>query len=89
VWRYDRLRAVGGEMDFTELWADVSSLAIPVMLVLGSLSGVVSSDDVTEFQRLLPDARVEVVEAAGHSIQGDQPLELARLVAEFAGLPPG
>jgi pimeloyl-ACP methyl ester carboxylesterase len=27
--------------------------------------------------------RVEVVEAAGHSVQGDQPLALAALVAGF------
>ena len=31
-----------------------------------------------------PDARVEAVEGAGHSVQGDQPLVLARLLDQFA-----
>ena len=30
-----------------------------------------------------PTARVELVEGAGHSIQGDKPLELARLLVDF------
>jgi hypothetical protein len=33
---------------------------------------------VAELLRMRPDARVEVVEGAGHSVQGDQPLVLAR-----------
>jgi pimeloyl-ACP methyl ester carboxylesterase len=53
------------------------------MLVLGSLSGVVVADDVEEFRRRKPDVRVEVVEGAGHSVQGDRPLELARLLSGF------
>jgi pimeloyl-ACP methyl ester carboxylesterase len=44
---------------------------------------VVSADDVTEFRRRQPGVRVEVVEGAGHSIQGDRPVELARLIADF------
>jgi pimeloyl-ACP methyl ester carboxylesterase len=40
---------------------------------------------VEELQRRRPDARVEVVDGAGHSIQGDRPLELAALVREVLG----
>jgi pimeloyl-ACP methyl ester carboxylesterase len=83
VWRYDRLLPRGGRLDFAELWPDVSAISAPVMLVLGSLSGVVSADDVTEFRRRQPGVRVEVVEGAGHSVQGDRPVELARLIADF------
>jgi pimeloyl-ACP methyl ester carboxylesterase len=37
-----------------------------------------------------PAADVITVADAGHSIQGDQPLELARLITEFvAGAAPG
>jgi pimeloyl-ACP methyl ester carboxylesterase len=54
------------------------------MLVLGSLSGVVSPDDVAEFSRRVPRARIETVEGAGHSVQGDKPVELARLIDDFA-----
>ena len=56
---------------------------MPLLLLRGSLSGVVGDEDVEELRRRRPDARVEVVEGAGHSIQGDRPVELARLLEEF------
>ncbi len=83
VWRYDRLRPPGGALRFAHLWEDVSRLSMPVMLVVGSLSGVVVDDDVTEFRKRQPQARVETVEGAGHSVQGDQPVILANLIEDF------
>jgi pimeloyl-ACP methyl ester carboxylesterase len=53
------------------------------MLVRGADSPVVDDADVAEVRRRLPSARVEVVPAAGHSIQGDHPLALAALLQEF------
>nr|MBA2326604.1 alpha/beta hydrolase [Actinomycetota bacterium] len=85
VWRYQRPRLVEtAEMpDFSTLWDDVSKLAMPLMLVRGTESGVVGDEDVAELRRRQPDVRVETVEGAGHSIQGDRPLELAQLLADF------
>ncbi|XVQ15747.1 alpha/beta fold hydrolase [Spirillospora sp. CA-255316] len=83
-WRYDRLRPPGDPFGFGELWEDLAAVKAPTMLVLGSLSGVVSPDDVAEFSRRLPGARIETVEGAGHSVQGDRPLELARLIDDFS-----
>ena len=57
---------------------------VPFMLVRGADSPVVGDEDVEELRRRRPAVRVEVVEGAGHSIQGDQPLELARLIDEHA-----
>jgi pimeloyl-ACP methyl ester carboxylesterase len=45
------------------------------------LSPVVDDDDVAEVQRRNPKAVIEVVDDAGHSVQGDKPLELARILA--------
>ena len=45
-----------------------------------ALSPVVDDDDVAELLRRRPDAAVEVVEGAGHSVQGDKPLELAAII---------
>ena len=87
VWRYDRLRPPGGTLRFTHLWDDVARLKMPTMLVTGALSGVVTAEDVEEFRRRKPDVRVEVVAGAGHSVQGDQPVELARLISDFADDP--
>ncbi|MGH9015819.1 MAG: alpha/beta fold hydrolase [Acidimicrobiia bacterium] len=85
VWRYQRPRlAETADMpDFGRLWDDVSTITVPLMLVRGRESGVVSDEDVAELRRRRPDARVEVVDDAGHSVQGDQPVELARLLERF------
>jgi pimeloyl-ACP methyl ester carboxylesterase len=83
AWRYDRLRPPGGQLDFAGLWADLETLTVPVMLVCGTKSGVVTDEDRAEFRRQQPAARLEMVDGAGHSIQGDRPVELAALIADF------
>jgi pimeloyl-ACP methyl ester carboxylesterase len=45
---------------------------------------VVDDDDIAEFLKRQPDTEVVVVDGAGHSIQGDRPLELAALITTFA-----
>jgi pimeloyl-ACP methyl ester carboxylesterase len=95
VWRYarDRQQATQGDgvagrgrPDFGSLWDVVSGLTVPLMLVRGMLpQSVVSDADEAELLRRRPDARVEHVEGAGHSVQGDKPVELAALIADFAG----
>ena len=69
--------------DFHALWDALEAVPVPVLLVRGSLSPVVDDDDVAEFHRRRPDDAVVVVEGAGHSIQGDKPLELASIIGEF------
>ncbi len=85
TWRYDRWRLGEGEdiPDFRPLWDDVSKLTMPVMLVRGADSGVVGDEDVAELRRHQPSVLVEVVEGSGHSVQGDRPVELARLIESF------
>ncbi len=83
AWRYDRLRPPGGQLDFASLWDDLAAVTVPVMLVCGAKSGVVSDEDRAEFRHLQPAARLETVDGAGHSIQGDCPVELARLIEDF------
>jgi pimeloyl-ACP methyl ester carboxylesterase len=92
VWRYQRPTISEGAptdeleipADFATLWDDVSSISVPLMLVRGAAAGTVVDDgDVAELLRRQPDARIEVVEGAGHSIQGDRPLELAGLLTDF------
>jgi pimeloyl-ACP methyl ester carboxylesterase len=69
---------------FHSLWDVVSGLEAPLMLVRGMLpQSVVDDADEAELLRRCPHARVEHVEGAGHSVQGDKPVELAALVADF------
>jgi pimeloyl-ACP methyl ester carboxylesterase len=73
-----------GHPDFGWLWEAVSGLAMPVMLVRGMLpQSVVDDADEGELVRRCPHARIEHVAEAGHSVQGDQPVELAHLIADF------
>jgi len=88
VWRYDLPlgdhQAVTDHR-FTDLWDAVSAIEVPILLVRGALSGVVDDADVEELRRRRPDARVVVVDDAGHSVQGDRPLVLSALLADVHG----
>ena len=55
----------------------------PVLLVRGRVSPVVDDDDVAELRRRQPTAEVVVIDGAGHSVQGDRPLELAHLLLRW------
>lgn len=83
AWRYDRLRPPSDDLGFG-LWDDLATLTVPILLVVGSESGVVSPADIAKFKELQPSADVVFVEHAGHSVQGDQPVTLAKLIADFA-----
>jgi pimeloyl-ACP methyl ester carboxylesterase len=90
VWRYARFRAPAGteaptHPDFSSLWDAVSRLTMPVLLVRGMRpQSVVDDADEAELLRRVPTARVEHVQDAGHSVQGDTPVELAHLIDAFA-----
>jgi pimeloyl-ACP methyl ester carboxylesterase len=86
VWRHARFprERVRGGLDMSALWDAVSGLQVPVMLVRGMAEGsVVDDDDEAELRHRQPDARIEHVAGAGHSIQGDRPVELAALLDDF------
>jgi len=84
TWRYDLFgERPAGLADFAPLWQDVSAITAPVMLVTGGDSRFVRDDDVAQFRSRMPGLRTEVVPDAGHAIQSDQPLALARLIERF------
>jgi len=74
----------GDHPDFTGLWDVIEASSMPLLLARGMLpQSVVDDADEAELLRRRPDAQVIHVEDAGHSIQGDQPVELARILQEF------
>jgi pimeloyl-ACP methyl ester carboxylesterase len=84
VWRYARFRSAEGDRpEFGDLWGAVSELTMPMMLVRGLAWSVVDDADVAELLRRQPTCKVVEVEGAGHSIQGDKPLELTSILSEF------
>jgi pimeloyl-ACP methyl ester carboxylesterase len=96
-WRYDRgshARARQNGADaasaatpdaqaaaLSPLWDHFGAIECPITLVRGSLSPVVDDDDIAEARRRRPGITVHVVDGAGHSVQGDRPVELAALLA--------
>jgi pimeloyl-ACP methyl ester carboxylesterase len=92
VWRYRRSDGTGlvtegeGHPQFGALWDALEASSEPVLLVRGMLSqSVVDDADVVELMRRRPDAQVIEVPNAGHSVQGDTPLELAEMIRDFLG----
>lgn len=80
-WNYDR-RKLSTELmpPMADLWADVEAVQAPYLLVRGGTSPVVDDDDVAELLRRQPTAEVIVVDGAGHSVQGDDPLRLTEIL---------
>lgn len=92
VWRYRRFLERAGDdageverqLPSEDLWDAVGRIQVPLMLVRGMRPGSVVDDEAeAELLRRLPTARVEHVAEAGHSVQGDDPLTLARLIDDF------
>jgi pimeloyl-ACP methyl ester carboxylesterase len=89
-WRYDLPRRGSGEGEsgqvmpgIDELWDAVERLRVPLTVVRGGSSPVVDDADIDEVRRRKPDATVIVVDGAGHSIQGDKPVELAAVLGQL------
>jgi pimeloyl-ACP methyl ester carboxylesterase len=69
---------------FAELWNMVSEIKVPLLLARGMLQqSVIDDEDEAELLRRLPEAKVVHFEKAGHSIQGDMPVELAEAIEAF------
>jgi pimeloyl-ACP methyl ester carboxylesterase len=86
TWRYDRFtpeHLEDLEPRFDELWDAIGALPHPMLFVKGGASPVVDDDDLAELRRRKPNVEVVVVEGAGHSVQGDKPVELAALLERF------
>jgi pimeloyl-ACP methyl ester carboxylesterase len=90
VWRWARHRrpaapaAAPAGTRYGPLWEELSSITVPLLLARGMRpDSVLDDDDERELLRRLPSAQVMHVEEAGHSLQGDTPLELAVIIERF------
>jgi pimeloyl-ACP methyl ester carboxylesterase len=90
VWRWARHRRPANPASpapgtrYEELWEALSSITVPLLLARGMRpDSVLDDDDERELLRRLPSAQVIHVEEAGHSLQGDTPLELAAIIERF------
>jgi N-formylmaleamate deformylase len=61
----------------------ISTISVPILLVVGDNGAVVSLETTQELQRLNPLVRVEQIQNAGHGLVYDQPERFAAVVRRF------
>jgi pimeloyl-ACP methyl ester carboxylesterase len=92
TWKYDQRwisRATFERLhaSLRSLQEEISAIICPTLVVRGALSDVVTNEDAARFAAELPDGRLVRIADAGHTVQGDNPLELAGELRDFlAGL---
>jgi pimeloyl-ACP methyl ester carboxylesterase len=89
-WRYDRRGQINSEKTNLEtesprsaLWDAIARLQCPLLVVRGGASPVVDDEDIEGVKKHYPAAEIVVVDGAGHSVQGDRPIEMAAHLRRF------
>jgi pimeloyl-ACP methyl ester carboxylesterase len=62
----------------------LGAVSIPTLVVWGAQDAIVPRECGERYTKALANARLEIVEGAGHFVDMEKPDELARLVARFA-----
>lgn len=92
VWKHTfgrRLRDAGEQREHAwrnildGLDADARTLQCPVLALRGAASDVLSTHGAEELVSIIPDARLETVDSAGHHAAGDNPHSTIGLVRSF------
>jgi esterase len=89
VWKYDRRRFQQmGEAHAAERQGLADGLArvtCPTLVVRGAESDVFHEEDGERLAQRLPDGRFITIPRAGHTVQGDNPKDLAAALRDFLG----
>jgi pimeloyl-ACP methyl ester carboxylesterase len=88
TWKYDRRileRAPGTEAvaQRQALWDAARAVACPTLIVRGGESEAFLDEDAAALASAMPDARWVRIDGAGHTVQGDRPVELVRAIRDF------
>lgn len=90
VWKHSlgqRIQAQEGERNWQGilegLEQEAASLRCPVLVLRGAMSDVLSGEGAEEVAAVIPNARLETVEKAGHLAAGDNPASTVSLVRGF------
>ncbi len=89
VWKYDRRRFQQmGEAHAAErqgLAEGLAKVTCPTLVVRGAESDVFHEEDGERLAQRLPDGRFVTIPRAGHTVQGDNPKDLAAALRDFIG----
>lgn len=90
TWKFDRRfrqpdsgLTIGSPLSNDEMWQIYRSVPVPVLLVRGAESDVLSQEVAERAAREMRSARLVVVPGAGHSVPGDNPDGFTAAVVEF------
>ncbi len=91
VWKHSLGRHGSADAAPSESWRDLlegldddaRGIGVPVLVLRGASSDVLSNDGAEEIAALIPRSRLEIVEKAGHLAAGDNPHSTVSLVHEF------
>ncbi|HWA65017.1 MAG TPA: alpha/beta hydrolase [Mycobacteriales bacterium] len=65
------------------LGEEAATVTVPVLVLRGASSDVLSSDGANEVTSILPNARLATISSAGHLAAGDNPASTANLIKDF------
>jgi pimeloyl-ACP methyl ester carboxylesterase len=86
TWKYDqKFKLDSTQKDSEEMWDNLHILKqrkMQFLLVIGGASQVTSKEGQQRFIEIT-GARMALIENAGHSVQGDQPMQFTSRVLEF------
>ena len=90
IWKYDRRRfqQMGGDQHAAErrgLADGLARVTCPTLVVRGGESDVFHDEDAERLATGLPDGRRVTIPKAGHTVQGDNPKDLAAALRDFLG----
>jgi pimeloyl-ACP methyl ester carboxylesterase len=66
-----------------DVQADAAALNIPTLLIYAAVDKAVPLTDGQNYQSLIKNSRLEVIQAAGHFLHLDQPAEVNKLIEDF------
>jgi len=90
AWKYDRRRyefmdREAFRQERRALADGLAKVACPTLVVRGAQSDVFHEEDAERLMRRLPMGRLVTIERAGHTVQGDNPKDLAAELRRFLG----
>jgi len=91
MWKYDQrhrgraLDPAAAERRRELLWSAVAKVSCPTLVVRGAESDVFHEEDGERLVQRLPDGRFITIPRAGHTVQGDNPKDLAAALRDFIG----
>jgi pimeloyl-ACP methyl ester carboxylesterase len=88
TWKYDRQHALRGSPEdqartLRDLDERLPAVTCPTLIVRGAESDLFSDEDAQTMTRKIPNARWVRIRNAGHTVQGDNPSELAHTLRAF------